>query len=398
MNLERTSLAIVAVIAGIAVAGSAVGVLAAQGHPAHVIMNGEITARVYLPDAKAGFYRSTRFDWSGAIASLQFKGHEYYGDWFAKITDIYDFGYDEATNDVISAQFTAMVGPAEEFGVIGYNEAKPGGLFVKPGIGALRRADETPYNHSKPYEIANGGKWEVERRRDLIRFVHTLKEPSIDFGYVYTKVIALTSGKPQLTIAHVFKNIGAVSIRTNVYNHNFTTIDQQPPGPDYEIAFPFQVQRAQRGGGGPTPAAEAARGATPGGRGPAAAQGAASGQGGPGGGRGLNPPNGSQCGRPEMQALAAAQGNRLVYSKALEGRECYQAGFIGFGATAAHHDIRIENKKVGAGVRITGDRPLFRLGYWSIRSVLAPEPYVEIAVEPGQEFTWTWTYDYFVTK
>jgi hypothetical protein len=395
MNLERTSLAIVAVIA---VAGSAVGVLAAQGHPAHVIMNGEITARVYLPDAKAGFYRSTRFDWSGAIASLQFKGHEYYGDWFAKITDIYDFGYDEATNDVISAQFTAMVGPAEEFGVIGYNEAKPGGLFVKPGIGALRRADETPYNHSKPYEIANGGKWEVERRSDSIRFVHTLKEPSIDFGYVYTKVIALTSGKPQLTIAHVFKNIGAVSIRTNVYNHNFTTIDQQPPGPDYEIAFPFQVQRAQRGGGGPAPAAEAARGATPGGRGPAAAQGAASGQGGPGGGRGLNPPNGSQCGRPEMQALAAAQGNRLVYSKALEGRECYQAGFIGFGATAAHHDIRIENKKVGAGVRITGDRPLFRLGYWSIRSVLAPEPYVEIAVEPGQEFTWTWTYDYFVTK
>jgi hypothetical protein len=170
-----------------------------------------------------------------------------------------------------------------------------------------------------------------------------------------------------------------MSIRTNVYNHNFTTIDQQPPGPDYEIAFPFQVQRAQRGGGGPAPAAEAARGATP-------------------GGRGLNPPNGSQCGRPEMQALAAAQGNRLVYSKALEGRECYQAGFTGFGATAAHHDIRIENKKVGAGVRITGDRPLFRLGYWSIRSVLAPEPYVEIAVEPGQEFTWTWTYDYFVTK
>ena len=35
-------------------------------------------------------------------------------------------------DDVISAEFTAMVGPAEEFGAIGYNEAKPGGLFVKP--------------------------------------------------------------------------------------------------------------------------------------------------------------------------------------------------------------------------------------------------------------------------
>jgi hypothetical protein len=392
MTIDRKSLAIVAIV------GSAVGVLAAQGHPSHVIRNGEITARVYLPDAAAGFYRSTRFDWSGAIASLQYKGHEYYGNWFAKITDIYDFGYDEATNDVISAEFTAMVGTAEEFGVIGYNEAKPGGVFVKPGIGALRRADETPYNRSKPYEIANGGKWEVERRSDSIQFVHTLKEPSIDFGYVYTKVIALTSGKPQLTIAHVLKNTGATPIRTNVYNHNFTSIDKQPPGPDYEIAFPFQVQRAQRGARGPGAAGEAARGVIPGGQGPATVQGATGGQGGPGGGRGLNPPNGSQCGRPEMQVLAAAQGNRLVYSKTLEERECFQAGFIGFGPTASDHDIRIEHKNVGAGVRITGDRPLLRFGYWSIRTVLAPEPYIDVAVEPGQEFTWKWTYDYFVTK
>ena len=29
---------------------------------------------------------------------------------------------------------------------------------------------------------------------------------------------------------------------------------------------------------------------------------------------------------------------------------------------------------------------------------MAPEPYIDIAVEPGQKFTWTWTYDYFVSK
>jgi hypothetical protein len=99
-----------------------------------------------------------------------------------------------------------------------------------------------------------------------------------------------------------------------------------------------------------------------------------------------------------MQALAAVQGSRLVYAKTLEGRECFQASFIGFGATATDHDFRIENTKVGAGVRITGDRPMSRLGYWSIRTVLAPEPYIDIAVEPGEPFTWTWTYDYFVSK
>jgi hypothetical protein len=99
-----------------------------------------------------------------------------------------------------------------------------------------------------------------------------------------------------------------------------------------------------------------------------------------------------------MQALAGPRGNRLIYAKVLEGVECFQASFTGFGPTAADHDIRIANTKVGAGVRITGDRPMSRFGYWSIRTVLAPEPYIDISVEPGQAFTWKWTYDYFVTR
>ena len=85
------------------------GAVAAQSYPSHMITNGEITARIYLPDAKTGFYRSTRFDWSGAIASLEYKGHNYYGNWFTKVTDIYDFGYEGPNDDVISAAFTATV-------------------------------------------------------------------------------------------------------------------------------------------------------------------------------------------------------------------------------------------------------------------------------------------------
>ena len=72
-----------------------------------------------------------------------------------------------------------------------------------------------------------------------------------------------------------------------------------------------------------------------------------------------------------MQALANPQGHKLVYAKALEGVECFQTSFTGFGPTVADHEIRIENKKVGAGVRITGDRPMSRFGYWSIRTVMS---------------------------
>ena len=111
----------------------------AQTYPSHQITNGEITATVYLPDAKNGFYKTTRFDWSGAIGSLKYKGHDYYGTWWSKITDIYDFGYEGPNKDVISADFTAMVGPAEEFGALGYTDVPAGGLFVKPGVGVLRR-------------------------------------------------------------------------------------------------------------------------------------------------------------------------------------------------------------------------------------------------------------------
>jgi hypothetical protein len=328
----------------------------AQSYPSHQITNGEITATVYLPDAKSGFYKTTRFDWSGAIGSLKYKGHDYYGTWWSKITDIYDFGYEGPNKDVISADFTAMVGPAEEFGALGYNDVPAGGLFVKPGVGALRR-NEANYNHSLPYPIANGGKWDVKRSRDAIEFTHTLNEPSINFGYVYTKIVRLTPGKPQMTISHVLKNTGAKPIVTNVYNHNFTTIDKQTTGPDVEITVPWQMTRAARGGGAGRAGAPARQGPPP--VDPSAPL--SSGE-----------RMGTQCGHPQMQSLASPQGNKLVYAKVLEGAECYSASFTGYGAEAKDNNIRIENKKTGAGVHITGDRPLTRFGYWSIKTVVSP--------------------------
>jgi hypothetical protein len=107
---------------------------------------------------------------------------------------------------------------------------------------------------------------------------------------------------------------------------------------------------------------------------------------------------GTQCGQEQMRSLASPQGNKLVYSKVLEGSECYQASFAGFGTDSKDNDIRIENKRTGAGVRITGDRPVTRFGYWSIRTVVAPEPYIDINIEPGQQFSWTYTFDYYTTK
>ncbi|MGC2656331.1 MAG: hypothetical protein WA324_00025, partial [Bryobacteraceae bacterium] len=50
--------------------------------PKAEISNSEIQAKIYLPDAARGYYRGTRFDWSGVLYTLQYKNHNYYGPWF----------------------------------------------------------------------------------------------------------------------------------------------------------------------------------------------------------------------------------------------------------------------------------------------------------------------------
>ncbi len=58
--------------------------LPAAEYPAARIATSKIEANVYLPDAKAGFYRGRRFDWAGVIGTLKVDGHDFYTPWFDK--------------------------------------------------------------------------------------------------------------------------------------------------------------------------------------------------------------------------------------------------------------------------------------------------------------------------
>ena len=68
----------------------------------------------------------------------------------------------------------------------------------------------------------------------------------------------------------------------------------------------------------------------------------------------------------------------------------------GFSDNLKDTEIVIENKKVGAGVNITGDRPLTRSLLWSIRTVLAVEPYITLNIQPGAGFTWKDMLEYYM--
>lgn len=339
----------------------AIGLMWGAEPPSTEIDNGQIKAKIYLPDAAKGYYRSTRFDWSGAIGSLQYKGHNFYAPWFYRIDPaVYDLAYD--AKGVISAPFTAMVGPSEEFGTdgaaLGFAEAKPGGTFIKIGVGILRkplagepavppqppgRGAVDRYDHSRTYTLVDPGKWTVRKKRDSVEFTQVLDDPADGYGYVYRKVVRLVPGKPGMVIEHSLRNTGTKPIQSTVYNHNFLVMDNEGPSKDFTITVPFQIESP----------------------------------------------------RPPTAGLLEVRGNQLVYVKTLENEERATATLRGFGDSAKDYDIRVENKKLGAGFRVTGDRPLSNLAVWSIRTVNAVEPYISMAIEPGKDFTWNLNYEYY---
>lgn len=314
----------------------------AADFPRAEISNGQITAKIYLPDARNGYYRSTRFDWSGAIYSLQYKGHEFYENWIDRI-DPKVINWVHQGSEIVSGPCSALAGPVDEFQtVLGWNEAKPGGTFIKIGVGVLRKT-EGNYNRFFPYNVVDSGKWSVRKESDSIEFTQELNEPASGYGYVYRKVVRLAKGKPEMVIEHSLKNTGRLAIQSTVYNHNFVVLDKQPPGPDFTLRFPFQIKTMRQ-------------------------------------------PN---------KELAEVRGNQIVFMRPLAGEDEVAVPIQGFSDSVKDTEIIIENRKVGAGMRITGDRPLVRSLLWSIRTVLAIEPYISMDIGPGGEFTWKNIYEYY---
>jgi hypothetical protein len=240
-----------------------------------------------------------------------------------------------------------VTGVPEEFvssGVaLGWNEAKVGGTFIKIGVGALRKPDERPYSNFRLYEIVDGGKWTVHQAPGSVEYIQELSDPTSGYAYVYRKRVSLTPGKPQMVLEHSLRNTGKIAIKTSVYDHNFMDMDNQPPSPDLAIKLGFQVQSVP----------------------------------------------------PLNTDLVEFRGNQIAVTRPLNGQDTIMVHFRGFGADAKDYDFRIENRKLGFGVRATADQPLSSAAMWGVRSVVSLEPFIDMNIEPGTEFTWKISYDYY---
>lgn len=198
-----------------------------QEYPSDTISNRLITVKMYLPDNKLGYYRSSRFDWSGIIYELKYKGCNYFGQW--------NSNHDPGIND-------AICGPVEEFSEIGYDLTEENGEFLKIGIGGLRKPKEKKYNKFKLYEILTHGEWIINKTDYKIEFTHLIDNVS-GYSYKYVKCIELVDGKPELLIKHTLENTGKRVIETNVYNHNFFTIGDLPTNQDVMIKFSKKIPK-----------------------------------------------------------------------------------------------------------------------------------------------------------
>ena len=218
-----------------------------------------------------------------------------------------------------------------------------------------------------------------------------MRDPSTGYAYSYTKVVRLAPGRPEMTIAHRLRNTGTKAITTNVYNHNFVVLDRQPIGPDFVVKFPFPLIPGARGRG-PAPT-----GAAPGASVPTAAA-APPPSPVPGARVVLNNADASCRAENSCAPVGELVGTELRHTKVLEGRERMSTGIGGFSNEVKDYDIRVENAKVGVGFRLTADTPLSRVAYWSIRTVMAVEPYNEMTIPPGAEHAWTLTYTYYEVR
>jgi hypothetical protein len=309
--------------------GQACSNLPRPDHPPATIANGPLSAVLYLPDEHSGFYRGSRFDWSGLIACASLQGHTFFGEWFNR--------YDPMIND-------AVTGPVEEFrhptSELGYDEAPPGGLFLKIGVGILHRLDASPYRFGESYPIVDHGKWTVKTGKRSVTFRQELHS-TIGFAYIYEKTLSVDKNNV-LTLHHRLSNLGPEPLDTAVYDHDFFMLDQQPTGPGMELHLPFV----------PIP-------------------------------------------DKPLPASAQIDATTVRFIAPLQPRQGVGSYITGFSTDPKDYHFTFEDKPRGIGIEQTSDSPLSKMYLWATPKTVCPEGYIAIHIPPGHTQAWTIHYRFF---
>ena len=266
------------------------------------------------------FYRGTRFDHSGIFAGAQLCGVEMAAPWFEN--------YSPVMHD-------AVQGPAEDFSQIGFDAAVPGDVFLKPGVGLLRRPDDAPYDRFRLYEIAEAGAWEVwQDGTKGVGFSHELAG-----WYKYVKYLLLT-GPEDLCIRHSLTALDN-PLAGNMYNHNFWTFGNLSVGRHRLLDFPFK-------------------------------------------------PRGHW--RAEYDSVALTDSG-IRFNRGLQkGETVFMGDLAACGQESVPYDMEMSEGDISVAIRC--DVPASHIVFWANHRIACLEPYIRYDLAPGRSFHWEIRYHF----
>ncbi|MBC8138080.1 MAG: hypothetical protein H8F28_19540 [Fibrella sp.] len=315
----------------------------------YIVLSGDtkrglIRVRISLPDMRAGRYQGTRFAATPMIARVEWAGHVFFGEW------------NTGASEPLSHDANAL-GTAEEFDIDGpatFAPAPARGIFIKLGVGLLRRPDDgAAYQFHRRYDLVKPAHTRVRQGK---RFVETLQFLSADlggsdgrgYGYLYRYRIDLLSGKPAIRLTRTLTNTGLLRIETEHYNHNFLRIDDDSIGPGYRLrtAVPLVA------------------------RDPTALKNAG--------------------------VLWQGQGGTFLRPMAASNPAFAVFGGAGLTNPAATH-FAVQNLRTGAEIAVIGsgrEKGLNRFNLYATEKVICPEPFTRVTIPSGKTITWTDTYTF----
>lgn len=205
------------------------------------------------------------------------------------------------------------------------------GRCFKPGVGILDVPEgEAGYDRFKLYDIIDGGEFSV-RKGDGIRTTRHL----MDGIYDYSKTVRIT-GENSFVIEHHIENIGKEALSTFCYNHNFLTFAMDTVGPGRRFDFPGAV---------------------------------------------------SGHWREDSTPAAVMEGKSIVFKDMVErGRKAFCADLRYEGCDRGGYSFRVSQGEMS--VDVGSDAPMEYAVFWSNDRVACVEPYVKIALAPGESFDW----------
>ncbi len=316
-----------------------------EDFPSVKLSNGAVELTVYLPDAEKGYYRERRFDWSSIAGGLVYKKHDWFEDW-------------RGEPHVPCGVIDDGSGPSSEFGSgslgtpppLGFDEAGPGGTFMKIGVGELRRPEKSEVNGKKnssyyfgfPYKVERFFPWTFKNGSDWVELV---QESPLVNGYRYRLVrrYELKDSPPGFVMKCQLENLGEKPIEQTCYEHNFISLDGRLLGPDTRVVYsvPLTPEYTE-----------------------------------------------------ESNAPVVIKDSTVSFTKKLGFGNGASAVFPGCDDKPSSSVVTVYQDDLKTGLRISSDQPLARSLVYCAPTAVCPESHVAISILPGGAKQWETRYEF----